>query len=84
MLFGRVTTACNADKIAQLESKNKALDQKLQELTTALAAKSGHANNAGQRIYTLYRSSGVGTDLRVHVGTFDTRSFTDPSQNKRI
>jgi len=47
--------ACNADKIAQLESKNKALDQKLQELTTALAAKSGHAIMPDNEVYTLYR-----------------------------
>ena len=76
-------TACNGDKIARLENKNKELDQKLQELTAALAAKSARTIVPDNEVYTLYRSSGLSTDLRVHVGTFDSRSFIDPSQNKQ-
>ena len=34
------------------------------------------------QIYTLYRSSPTAADLRIHVGTFDTQSFDEPTQNK--
>lgn len=34
-------------------------------------------------MYTLYRSSPIAPDIRVHVATFDAHSFDDPSGNKR-
>jgi len=35
------------------------------------------------QVYTLYRSSNIDSNIRIHVGTFDARSFDDASDNKR-
>ena len=77
----------------RLNSTTKALaqqEQQIRTLTAALAAKPNHEAPTAisaqtvpdSEIYTLYRSSPTGPELRVHVGTFDTRSFDEPAQNK--
>jgi hypothetical protein len=77
----------------RLNSTTNALarqEQQIRTLTAALAAKPNHEapivisaqTVPDNEIYTLYRSSPTGPELRVHVGTFDTRSFDEPAQNK--
>jgi len=77
----RLTTTVAAQSNQELQ---------VRALTAALAAQSSREIPAAtstqtvpdNEVYTLYRSSPAGTDLRVHVGTFDTRSMADPARNK--
>src|SRR5260221_2511597 len=54
-----------------------------QQVRVVIAAAKSREAVPDNEVFTLYRSSPVGADLRVHVGTFDTRSFDDPAQNKQ-
>jgi hypothetical protein len=66
-------------------------EQELRTLNALLAAKSSPQAAAlipatalpDGEVFTLYRSSPFSPDLRVHVGTFDSRSFDEPAQNKQ-
>ena len=80
LFLSACTVNKDKDRIAQLEKQNSQMEQQIRALTAA--AKSREAVPDSE-VFTLYRSSPFGADLRVPVGTFDTRSFDDPSQNKQ-
>jgi hypothetical protein len=79
LFLSACTSSKDKERIAQLENRNAQMEQEIRVLTAAKA----HEVVPESEVYTLYRSSDFGPNLRVHVGTFDTRSFDDAAQNKQ-